>query len=49
MILNASRLVAMAASPDAYGFLHGETGVLPTQIAWAAIIVLVAAPSWRRR
>ncbi len=49
MILNASRLVAMAASPDAYGFLHGETGVLPTQVAWAAIIVLVAAPSWRRR
>ena len=49
MILNTGRLVAMAASPAAYDFLHGETGVLPTQIAWAAIIVLVAVPSWRRR
>ena len=49
LILNTVRLVAMAASPDAYDFLHGATGVLPTQIAWAAIIVLVAVPPWRRR
>ncbi len=49
LILNTSRLVAMAASPAAYDFLHGERGVLPTQIAWAAIIILVAVPTGRRR
>lgn len=49
LVMNTARLVAMAASPGAYRYFHQDTGVLPLQIAWATIIVLVACPSWRRR
>jgi hypothetical protein len=46
-VLNTGRLVAMAASPAVYDYLHGETGALPLQMAWACIMVLAALP--RRR
>lgn len=44
LVLNTSRLVAMAASPGIYGFLHAQTGVLPLQLAWAGIILVAALP-----
>ncbi len=49
LTMNTARLVAMAASPAVYRYMHRDTGVIPLQIAWATIVVLVACPSWRRR
>ncbi len=49
LVVNSARLVAMAASPDAYAYLHAESGALPVQVAWAAILILAALPRWRRR
>lgn len=44
VVINTARLVVMAASPAAYDFLHHESGVLPLQLVWAAIVMLAALP-----
>ena len=46
-VLNTARLVAMASSPAVYHDLHGETGELPLQLAWACVMLLAALPARR--
>lgn len=42
--VNMARLVAMAASPAAYDYLHGPQGALPLQLAWAGVALAAALP-----
>lgn len=44
-LVNMARLVAMAASPAAYDYLHGPQGALPLQLAWAGVALAAALPN----
>ena len=46
-LVNLVRLVAMAASPVIYDYLHGPRGVLPLQLAWAGVALAAALPRGR--
>ena len=46
-LINTSRLAAMVISPKIYDFLHNDTGVVPLQITWGAIVLVAAVPRWR--